>query len=188
MKYWIRKNLPGKKVLYFFAISSAIYLVMLFITIPKVMAFAGGMKILDMMPTGYNREYVLALMEALGETGRNIYLYYQIPADLLYPFFFAASNCLILSWFLNKLRRLETRLWLICYLPVLGGVFDYSENFSIIGILVNYPAIQDNLIFMANVFTILKSIFVTFSLTAILILVVWWIVSKFLKLPNRKFG
>ena len=68
------------------------------------MAFSNGMKLLDMMPTGYNSEYVYALFETLGVEGRFTYLYNQIPIDMIYPFLFGISYCLLIAYFLRKLN------------------------------------------------------------------------------------
>jgi hypothetical protein len=54
MRQLITKNLDGKRILFLFIVTGIIYTMMLTITIPKVMGFSGGMKILDMMPTGYD--------------------------------------------------------------------------------------------------------------------------------------
>jgi hypothetical protein len=58
----IHENIQGKKVLIFFMLSTAIYLVMLTVTIPRVTSFSGGMKIPDMIPTGYDAVYVNELV------------------------------------------------------------------------------------------------------------------------------
>lgn len=67
----ILKNLNGKKVLFLFVLTNIVYVTMLTVTIPEVMNFSGGMKILDMMPAGYDVKYINALFETLGEQGRN---------------------------------------------------------------------------------------------------------------------
>lgn len=74
-------------------------------------------------------------MDALGETGRHYYLFCQLPVDLVYPFFFAISNCLIMSWFLKKPGKSDSSWFLVCYLPLIAGFFDYAENFMVISIL-----------------------------------------------------
>ena len=74
---------------------------MLTITIPMVMSFSDGMKLLDMMPAGYSAEYVNTLLNTLGEQGRNAYLFQQIPVDMVYPFLFAVSYCLLFAYFLD---------------------------------------------------------------------------------------
>jgi len=132
---------------------------MLTITIPKVMSFTGGMKLLDMMPTGYNSEYVNSLLSALGSTGRNAYLFNQIPLDMVYPFLFGVTYCLLLAYILNKLGKSESFLFYLCFIPLLSGLFDYFENIGIIAMLNSYP---DNSIILSkttNVFSVLKSFF-----------------------------
>ena len=71
----INENLTGKKVLWLFVITNLVYAFMLVFTIPKTMAFSKGMKLLDMMPAGYNSEYIKTLFDTLGEKGRDVYLY-----------------------------------------------------------------------------------------------------------------
>ena len=82
----IKRNLNGKKVLLLFIVTNILYVVMLTLTFPKVMSFSGRLKLMDMMPTGYDPEYVNALLKALGEKGRNVYLFEQFPVDMVYPF------------------------------------------------------------------------------------------------------
>jgi hypothetical protein len=54
MRNLIKRNLNGKKILMLFILTSIVYTIMLTITVPKVMSFSGGMKLLDMIPTGYD--------------------------------------------------------------------------------------------------------------------------------------
>ena len=105
------------------------------ITIPHVMSFSGGMKLLDMIPTGYNIAYVNSLLNTLGEKGRNAYLFNQIPLDMIYPLLFGISYCLIIAYFLKKIGKLESFLFYICFLPLFSGLFDYCENIGIIAML-----------------------------------------------------
>ena len=85
IKEFVNKNLTGKKVLLLFVLTNLIYAIMLIVTIPKTMTFSKGMKLLDMMPTGYDSEYINALFETLGVNGREVYLYNQIPVDIMLP-------------------------------------------------------------------------------------------------------
>ena len=70
----LEKHSSGKKVLSLFILTNVVYLFMLMVTIPKTMVFSNGMKLLDMLPTGYNQNYVNELFSTLGENGREIYL------------------------------------------------------------------------------------------------------------------
>jgi len=161
MKDIIKRNINGKKIILLFILTNVIYAFMLTITIPKVMSFAGGMKLLDMMPTGYNSEYVNSLLSALGTTGRNAYLFNQIPVDMIYPFLFGITYCLLLAYILNKIGKLESYFFYLCLIPLFSGLFDYCENFGIITMLNNYPGNSNLLTQTTNVFSVLKSSFTT---------------------------
>lgn len=182
MKTQIDRLLRGKIVLLFFIISSSLYFLMLFVTIPYLHKITNGIEILDMMPAGYDFQYVIQLMESLGETGRHYYLFTQIPIDLLFPFFFAISNCIIIVWFLKKIGKLDTFWYLACYLPLFAGFFDYAENISIISILNNYPEIEQNSVLVSNFFSVMKSSLTTIALSVLLIII---LVFLFKRIFNR---
>jgi len=178
----IEKNLKGKKVLIFFLLSMAIYLVMLLVTIPRIMSISGGMKILDMMPAGYDAPYVNELFEKLGDAGRKAYLTQQIPLDLIYPALYGIGFCLVLAWFLKRMGKLGCNLIYFCLLPVAAGIFDYCENFGIITMLQAYPEIPASLVSVTNLFSILKS-----SLTSVYFIVLIVVIITFgVKLMTKK--
>ena len=181
----IIKNVSGKTVLLFFIISSSLYFLMLLGTIPHLHKITNGVKILDMMPTGYNLAYVKKLMEALGETGRHYYLFRLLPVDLVFPFFFAISNCLIISWFLKKLEKPVSSWFFACYLPLIAGFFDYAENFTVISILNSYPEISDSLVQVSNLFSVLKSSSTTVSLIVLLVIMLMWGFQKLTTKPEK---
>jgi len=146
------------------------------------MIFSNGIKLLDMMPTGYDSAYVENLFNLLGEKGRNTYLYRQIPIDMIYPLFFGISYCLLLAYFLDKLKKLNSFYIYLCLLPIIAGIFDYLENLGIITMLINYPIYSQKLIVSTNIFTIIKSMTTTiYFVTLIIILIILGI-----KTINRK--
>lgn len=161
MKKLITNNLNGKKVLLLFVLCNTIYATMLIITIPELMQFSGEMKILDMMPMGYNVQYVHSLFDTLGTSGREAYLCHQLPLDLIYPGLFGISSCLVLAYFLNKLGKLDGKSFYCCLLPLFSGLFDYAENIGIISMLGTYPNISVFQIQITSVFTVLKSVLTT---------------------------
>ena len=170
LKNIINKNLSGRKVLLLFLLTSLVFSFMLIITIPKVMAFSGGMKLLDMMPMGYDLEYINTLFEALGQNGRDTYLYNQIPVDMIYPFLFGMSYCLLIGYFLKKLDKLNSVLFYLCWLPIIAGIADYMENFGIISMLINYPNLSSNTAILTNVFTLVKSFATTIYFITLIII------------------
>jgi hypothetical protein len=175
---FLKRNATGKKTLFFFIIANVVYVFMLTVTIPGVVRYSGGMKLPDMMPTGYDAEYIHSLLYTLGEEGRNAYLYRQIPADMVYPLLFAISWCLVLGWFLNKLGKLQGSLFYLCLVPVFAAVFDYFENIGMIVILNRYPENEDLLTQINNVFSILKSTLTTIYFITLLITIFLFLFNR----------
>ncbi|MGB5430413.1 MAG: hypothetical protein WBM94_12120 [Eudoraea sp.] len=157
----ISNNLSGKKVAFLFFLTNLVYAFMLFVTIPKTTAYAGGMKLLDMMPQGYDFEYVSQLFGRLGEEGRKVYLYNQIPIDMIYPFLFGITYCLLIAYFLKKLNKLSTPFFYLCLVPLVAGIADYLENFGIINMLNSYPDLSMTQVNITNTFTAIKSLSTT---------------------------
>lgn len=179
MKEIISRNIKGKKVLLLFILTNLVYAFMLLVTIPKVMHFSNGVKLLDMLPTGYNAEYVNSLFDTLGEKGREIYLFNQIPIDMIYPFLFGISYCLVLAYFFQKLGKLNGYYIYLSLLPVAAGFFDYLENFGIITMLINYPNLSKSLIATTNIFTIFKSALTTIYFVILIITFVVVVIRYF---------
>lgn len=168
----IKNNLKGKRVLLLFLLTNIVYVFMLTVTIPKVMSFSNGLKLLDMMPAGYDSDYVNKLFDALGDNGRTVYLYHQIPIDMIYPFLFGISYSLLLAYFLNNLNKLKGAFFYLYLLPLIAGLFDYLENFGIITMLIGYPNNSLNLIKITNSFTVIKSMATTVYFLVLIIVLI----------------
>lgn len=183
MRNLIKRNLKGTTILIPFILAVVVYTIMMTVTIPKVMTYSGGMKILDMMPAGYDIAYVDSLLETLGEKGRNAYLYNQIPLDLIYPLLFGISLCLILAYVLKRLGKLESNWFYICLLPLFAALFDYCENIGIITLLKSYPNNANTLAQVTNVFSVLKS---SFSTIMFVVLITLWTILGIKIISKRK--
>ena len=169
MRKIIDKYSTGKKVLFLFVLTNLVYAIMLIITIPKTMTYSNGMKLLDMIPTGYDSEYINSLFEALGENGRQAYLYGQLPVDMIYPFLFGITYCLMIGFFLKKINKLSSAFFYLCFLPAIAGIADYLENFGIIVMLNNYPDLSQTSMNATNYFSIVKSMTTTVFFVALII-------------------
>ena len=168
----IDKNSTGKKVLFLFVLTNLVYAIMLIITIPKTMTFSNGMKLLDIMPTGYDSEYIISLFEALGDNGRQAYLYGQLPVDMIYPFLFGITYCLMIGYFLKKISKLNSPFFYLCFLPVIAGIADYLENFGIIKMLNNYPELTETTVNVTNTFSVLKSTSTSIFFIALIVILI----------------
>ena len=155
---------------------------MLSVTIPKTMGFSNGMKLLDMMPTGYDLNYVGELFNSLGEIGRETYLSYQIPVDMIYPLLFGLTYCLLLAYFLKKLNKLKSPFTYLCLIPIFAGIADYLENFGIIAMLKSYPDVTEISVKATSTFSLMKSI----STAAFFIILLIVLVILGLKTINEK--
>jgi hypothetical protein len=147
---------------------------MVFVTIPEVMAFADNMKLFDMSPMGYDPAYAQELLTQLGPDGRHTYLTRQLPLDMIYPGLFAITFSLLLAYCLDRINALRKPWQLFCWLAVLGGLFDYGENLSVIQMLQSYPSIPDSLAYRSNIFTLLKSwTILAYFIVLLIVLGIW---------------
>lgn len=183
LQEFIYRISKGKTVLILFILTNIVYVFMLVVTIPKVMEFAGGMKLLDMMPAGYDAEYVNRLFSALGAEGRFAYLHNQLPVDMIYPLLFGISYCLLFAWFLRRTKLHESSFFYLCFLPLIAGISDYIENFGIITLLKNFPNYSQETVSITNTFSLLKS---TTSTLFFLALIIVMIVFGAQHLKNKK--
>jgi len=169
-------NAKIKKTVLFFIPTIIVYALMIFVTAPKLSDHSNGMKILDLMPVGYSPEYVQKLFETLGESGREIYLWQQIPLDLIYPALFAISFSLLIG-IIFKNSRLANKTDKFILIPIFGALFDYLENIGIIIMLKIFPDFYVWLSNMTSMFTVLKSFFVTITF----VLIIFGVIKKYKK-------
>ena len=165
------KTVKGKIVLFLLILTNFVYIYMMLVSIPQVMEFSGQMKIPDMMPIGYEPEYLFSLFEKLGEQGRNVYLHHQLPVDLLYPLLFGITYSLVILYLLQKLQKLNSETYYLGLLPIMAGVFDYLENFVIINMLDSFPVISASTIKLCAFFTVFKSMLSSICFVVIIVLV-----------------
>lgn len=154
----LQKMASGRAVLGLFILTMAVYLTMLLYTIPKVESFAPGIALFDLSPTGYSYQHAISLLESLGQEGRNVYLYQQLPVDFIYPGLFAVSCSLLLTWLFSKSFETDSKIFYFAIVPVLGGLFDYLENIGIVRMIKSFPDISQVLVAMVSAFTVFKSV------------------------------
>lgn len=147
----------GKTVLLLFIITNLIYASMLMYSLPLVSSYAPELVLFDMSPMGYSYNQAIELLTSLGVDGRSLYLFVQLPLDFIYPGMFSVSYALLITWMLKQYLAIDSRFFLIAFIPFLAGGSDYLENISIIIMLESFPNISENLVSTASAFTIAKS-------------------------------
>lgn len=175
------KTISGKSILLLFVATNIVYAVMLLVTIPQVMVFADGMKLLDMLPFGYEAQYVQLLFEELGEDGRNAYLTRQLPLDMIYPGLFAISNSLIMVYFLSKMGKFNGWVVNLAFVPVVVGLADYAENAGIITMLLNYPNQTDTMVELTSTFSVVKAMSTTVYFVSLMVVLIAYAIMYFRK-------
>jgi len=172
----IQKYSTGNNVILLFSLNMVFYLTILFYSIPKVVAVAPEMKLFDVSPSGYTTEYATSLLNAIGPEGRGLYLSLQLPLDFVYPGLFIISYSFLFAWLLKKNYDLESKVYYALYIPILAGLFDYTENVFIIMMLNNYPNLSSGLVTAASLATIIKSVLssIFFTLLILSIIQVVW--------------
>lgn len=145
------------------------------------MAFANGMKLLDMLPFGYEAQYVQLLFDTLGEEGRHAYLTRQLPLDMIYPGLFAVSYSLITVYFLNKMGKFNGWVVNLAFIPVVVGLADYAENAGIITMLLNYPNQTTLMVGLTSTFSVVKAMSTTVYFVSLLVILVAYAIIHFRK-------
>ncbi len=124
----------------------------------------------------YAKNDVLQLFEAVKVEGREKMEFISGVVDMIYPliygiFFFLLTTKVTDSFSNKKLR-------IIRFLPLIGMLFDYIENFSILNMLNAYPMISEKQVFISSSATSLKWIFLITSISLMIILIVIKILKR----------
>ena len=171
----------GKTVLILFVLTNVVYVTILGYSIPLVLSFSPASMLFDMSPAGYSYAEAMELLKSLGPDGRNAYLTIQIPIDLLYPAMFGVSYALMITWILKQGLPKHSRVYLLAFVPVFAGLFDYLENASIVAMLYAFPDVSEILVTSASSFTIAKSGLTTLFFLVLLASLVYLAIWRFKK-------
>jgi hypothetical protein len=181
----LQQYATGKLVSILFVLTQIVYLLMIGYSIPAVSAFAPELPLFDMSPTGYTFAYANELLSALGTEGRNLYLTTQLPLDFIYPGLFAITYSLLLVWLFAKTCKVNSKIYVIAFVPFLAGIFDYMENLFIIKMINSFPDLQATTVEIASTFTLLKS---GFSTVFFVLLTVGFVLLFKQKVSNARNG
>lgn len=152
-----------------FAVGSIVYLAMILGPLARLEQIAGA-KPFDLRPGGYSRDSALAFISALGQDGRDIYLWRQIPLDTVYPALFAMSVAGSLCWLSERLGKPFNR-WLraAAFTAVFAALADYLENAMIVMMLISDAGPSPAVTHLASAATISKSVLTTLAMAALLL-------------------
>jgi hypothetical protein len=106
---------------------------------------------------GYSVDEAYSLLEKLGDKGRGEYLRNLLSIDIILPVLYSLVYASLLLTLRNRLDPKNALYRLTVYMPFLAGTCDLLENFSIVGMILNYPARVPIVAQIANFFTLAKA-------------------------------
>lgn len=167
--------MKGKDRLFWFvaAVALADYCVMIFWSIPKISAQAGGLTIFDMRPGGYSFEEAKAFLAALSSEGAAFYTDVQHKFDAVYPTLLA----LTLGWAILRLAPAGWGRWrwLLAASALPGMLFDYLENLDVSAMLKLGPdGITPRLVETASRHSQIKAAATSVAMGILLVLLALW--------------
>ncbi len=175
IKMRIERKSQGPRILLFFALTLVAALLMNLLVIPMVLGTSGEEKIPDMMLGGYTLADVMRIFGAIGPDGRSAFLWYQLPLDMLYPYFYGSFLALSVAWFFKKTGNGNKRIAWLSLLPLLAALFDYLENVMEIILLVRFPDITAGMVSLASTFTLIKGLALMISILVLLLLILLYL-------------
>jgi len=118
------------------------------------------------MRLSYTAEQAQAVFETLGENGRQAYAQFSMSADLVFPLTYGLFFSTGLAFLYRRALTEHPQRFSPVFLPLLGMVFDYFENFTLVALLAEYPNLNPIALQAASLFTSIKWLFQAASAVA----------------------
>jgi hypothetical protein len=152
--------------LLFLLISQAIYIIMQIYSIPRISHEAGGLLMFDMNPLGYTYEYAYKFLSQLSQKGYDLYKYVQLPLDTLFPILNCLTGLFTFTLIIRIYNKINNKSGLnmhpafikaLLSLPLIAMSSDYLENIMIYVMLSYKSEVPKTFVYVADIFTIMKS-------------------------------
>jgi hypothetical protein len=118
-----------------------------------------------------------ALIESYGDAGRTMYRNIELTADTVYPLVYGFAFALLITFLIRKIAPSNKWMPYLALLPLMGMLFDYLENISILILLSYYPQKIVGVAYFGGVATFCKWIFLFSGMGVILVGLIAWAVS-----------
>lgn len=171
----------GSRILLFWCAAMLIYILMVFGSLADIERIT-GVRAFDMRPTGYSYADALALISALGEEGRRVYLMRQIPLDTVYPILLAISSAGSLYWLSQSFGSTVRWYRAVAVVAYLAAIADYAENCLIVWVLNAGPNIAEAQVTATSLASVSKSILSTIVFTTLLIALAEFAIRRILRM------
>ena len=173
----------GSRILLFWCAAMLIYILMVFGSLADIERIA-GIRAFDMRPTGYSFADALALISALGEEGRRVYLTRQVPLDTVYPALLAIASASSLNWLSQSFGSTARWYRAVAAVAYCAAIADYAENGLIVWMINAGLGVPQTLVSAASLATVSKSILSTIVFATLLIALAEFAVRRLRQRPK----
>ena len=173
----------GSRILLFWCAAVLVYCLMVFGSLADIERIT-GVRAFDMRPTGYSFADALALISALGEEGRRVYLTMQIPLDTVYPALLAISSASSLYWLSQSFGSTARWYRAVAAVAYLAAIADYAENGLIVWMLNAGLGVPEALVTAASLASVSKSLSSTIVFTTLLIALAEFAIRRIRQRPK----
>lgn len=116
----------------------------------------------------YSPDSAFAIIDSLGEKGRNFYALTELTLDLIFPIIYSLLLSLLIIYLFKRPRKYK-HYQLLGFIPFVGFFADILENASIVGMAYSYPDKNTLVAGAASTFTCIKWISLMTSAVIIVI-------------------
>jgi len=142
----------------------------------KIEKLAGSEIVFLDTELSYSHTLVVDNFKKMGIEGREINMYISGVLDMLFPIVYGLLFFLLLTKLTTSFTTPKAKL--LWGLPLLGVLFDYAENFSVLGLLKQFPDITEQQVSLSSAFTSGKWVFVLLTVVSILGLAIFQLIRK----------
>jgi hypothetical protein len=138
----------------------------------------GTQQPLDLHIPTYSVETAHKAVAGYGEAGRALYAQIQGTADVAYPIVYSIAFALLLSFLWKRAAPAAKWTYWLPLLPIVGALFDLTENFFIVQLLKQYPQQPDSIAQIARAATFCKWLFVLPAMLLTVAGLVGWLLKR----------
>ena len=147
-------------------------------SLPAIAKAAGGIPAFDLQTLGYSHETAIQFLSNLSESGRNLFLHFQLPLDFAFAFVYTFL-------FLALMVRLNKIGYKLTFIPLILFVLDIVEN-TLSVIMLKASSVSTGLTRFAATVTFSKNIFTHLTSLILIVFLLLWLVRR--KKKNRNLA
>ncbi|NRB52576.1 MAG: hypothetical protein HRU41_33250 [Saprospiraceae bacterium] len=140
----------------------------------KMEALAPGIPPLDITIPSYSAAYAQDIITKMTDPARAFYKSIELGADMIYPLVYGFAFALLIAFLWKQLGWQNGLLKWVILFPLIGMIFDYGENFSVVSLINQHPNPSAGTAQIAAYFSLSKWSFAFSSVAAVLIGLLAW--------------